>query len=102
MAARPDPVGRRSDAAHDIAGWLGLAAAPTCGVMAVVQVAARPDSMGMLCMTAAHATPLTGMAAMYLLMGLFHAGPWMRLVRSRRLRRPARAGDAPASASSGR
>jgi len=85
MTAGHDPVGRRSAAASGITRWLGLAAAPTFGAMAVVQVAARMDSMSMLCMTAPHATPLTGMAAMYLLMALFHLGPWMRLLRARGL-----------------
>ena len=59
------------------AGWLGFAAAPTFAVMAgwTALSGAPPD---MLCMQ--HASPFTGMTAMYLLMSAFHAAPWLRLM----------------------
>ena len=42
---------------------------------------AQPD---LLCASMQHASPLTGMTAMYLLMSVFHAAPWLRLLPSRR------------------
>jgi hypothetical protein len=36
----------------------------------------------MLC-SAAHASPLSGMAAMYLLMSAFHSAPWLKLISNR-------------------
>jgi hypothetical protein len=35
----------------------------------------------MLC-SAPHASPLSQMATMYLLMSAFHAGPWLKLIRA--------------------
>ena len=32
---------------------------------------------------AAHVSPLSGMATMYLLMSAFHAAPWLKLIRGR-------------------
>ena len=63
------------------AGWLGFAAAPTFAVMAgwTALSGAPPD---MLCMQ--HASPFTGMTAMYLLMSAFHAAPWLKLAAGRR------------------
>ena len=62
-------------------GWLGLAAAPSFAAMAVLTVAAGDGRMAAIC-SAAHA-PLTGMAPMYLLMSLFHAGPWLKRAAGR-------------------
>jgi predicted deacylase len=36
----------------------------------------------MLC-SAAHASPLSGMAAIYLLMSAFHSAPWLKLISNR-------------------
>jgi hypothetical protein len=52
---------------------LSLAAAPTFAAMALASALAGPGEA--LCT----ASPFGGMAAMYLLMGVFHAGPWLRL-----------------------
>jgi len=41
----------------------------------------RPD---MACRAVHEASPLCGMAAMYLLMSAFHAAPWLRLISGRR------------------
>lgn len=69
-AAVHEPWPRDSKAGA--AGLLALAAAPTFAVMALV-TSGPPD---MLCTPVA--TAWSGMAAMYLLMSLFHAGPWLK------------------------
>jgi hypothetical protein len=38
----------------------------------------------MLCSAAQGASPLSGMATMYLLMGAFHSAPWLKLISNRR------------------
>jgi hypothetical protein len=66
-------------AALPVAHWLGLAAAPTFAIMALLtSVGGQPD---ILC---AAASPLNGMTAMYLLMSAFHSAPWLKLIASRR------------------
>lgn len=69
-------------AALGAAGWLGLAAAPSFALMAVVTASegGQPD---VICSAMQHGSPLGGMAVMYLLMSLFHLSPWLRLLRSR-------------------
>ena len=62
---------------------LAFAAAPTFAVMALLTVLTGGDQMDMLC-TAAHASPLSGMVPMYLLMSAFHLTPWARLVSGKR------------------
>jgi hypothetical protein len=59
-----------------IARGLSLAAAPTFAVMAVVSVGAPAD---MICSGMGNSV-LSGMAAMYGLMSLFHAGVWLRWI----------------------
>ncbi|MGZ6039757.1 MAG: hypothetical protein ACXWKR_13880 [Phenylobacterium sp.] len=67
--------------APDAADRLRLAATPAFAMMAIVTgMDAHPD---MICATA-HASPLSGMAPMYLLMSAVHAGPWLK----RLFRRP--------------
>lgn len=66
--------------AHGPADWLCLAASP---VFAAMAWAAAGDPMAFC---ASGPLPMNGMAAMYLLMALFHLPPWLRLV-SRRARR---------------
>jgi hypothetical protein len=63
-----------------MADWLSLAAAPTFAMMALLTGVLGGD---MLC-SAAAASPLGGMAAMYLLMSAFHASPWLKLIANRR------------------
>ncbi len=62
---------------------LALAASPTFAVMALLTGVTGSDPAEMLC-SAAHTSPLSGMATMYVLMSAFHVGPWLRLIRDRR------------------
>jgi hypothetical protein len=64
-------------------GWLGLAAAPAFAILALWTALSGTES-GMLCMGMPGASPLNGMALMYVLMSIFHAAPWMKLISSRR------------------
>ena len=57
------------------ADWLALAAAPGFALMALLS-ARGGGAVEMLC---GAASPLGGMTAMYLLMSVVHAGPWLRL-----------------------
>ncbi len=65
------------------AGWLGLAAAPTFAVMALL-TGTGDGPIDMPCSAAHGALPLSGMALMYALMSVFHSGPWLRLIARRR------------------
>jgi hypothetical protein len=78
-----DGGGAGSGFAPGIAGWLGLAAAPTFALMALWSAASSgpPD---VFCMQ--HGSPLAGMTAMYLLMSAFHAAPWLKLLAGRAIR----------------
>jgi hypothetical protein len=71
-------------AALGAADWLCLAAAPTFAIMALVTGVWGGGQMAMMCSTAPDASPLSGMAAMYLLMSAFHLTPWLRLISRRR------------------
>ncbi|TPM99847.1 hypothetical protein [Mesorhizobium sp. B2-1-3A] len=65
-----------------VADWLCLAAAPTFALMALLSCLQGGDA-AMLCMGG---SPLTGMAAMYLLMSAFHLAPWLRVISGRQIR----------------
>jgi hypothetical protein len=64
---------------------LALAAAPAFAVMALLTAVVGPSDM--LCPAGSGASPLTGMAPMYLLMSVFHAAPWLRMSRQRSMSR---------------
>jgi hypothetical protein len=64
------------------ADWLSLAAAPTFAIMALVTGALGGGPSDILCSAAQDASPLTGMAPMYMLMSAFHLAPWLKLIRS--------------------
>jgi hypothetical protein len=84
MIAAGNETGRRSDAAAlGAAGWLGLAAAPTFAVMALLTCVPGADA-DMMCSAAHGAQPLSGMAPMYVLMSAFHSAPWLKLISRRR------------------
>jgi hypothetical protein len=76
------PCQQRSAASPD--RWLSLAAAPAFAMMALLTSNHGESMPDMLCSAAQGASPLTGMAAMYVLMSAFHLAPWFRLF-SRRL-----------------
>jgi len=60
-------------------GWLGLAAAPSFALMALVTGLVHDGGADMLCSAAHGSWSVGGMAPMYLLMSVFHAAPWMKL-----------------------
>lgn len=68
--------------ARGAADWLSLAAAPTFAMMALLT--AVSGDADMICSAAQDASPLSGMAMMYLLMSAFHLAPWLKLVAGRR------------------
>jgi hypothetical protein len=67
-----------------VADWLGLAAAPTFAVMALLTAIHGGGQMAVMCAAAPGASPLDGMVPMYLLMSAFHAAPWLKLISGRR------------------
>jgi len=72
---------RRNDAALRVADGLAFAASPTFAIMALLTGVVGGGPADILC-SAAHASPLSGMAIMYLLMSAFHAGPWLKMIRA--------------------
>lgn len=72
----------RRNGALRAADGLSLAASPTFVVMALLTGVPGGGPAEILC-SGGHASPLSGMVTMYLLMSAFHAGPWLRLIRAR-------------------
>jgi hypothetical protein len=66
------------------ADWVYLAAAPTFAIMALVTGIRGGGSHDLFCAAVQDASPLSGMAWMYMLMSAFHSGPWLKLISSRR------------------
>jgi hypothetical protein len=72
----------RGSAILGASNYLHLAAAPTFAIMAVLTgVIGGPNDL--IC-SAVRVSPLTGMAAMYLFMSIFHSPPWLKLISSQR------------------
>jgi hypothetical protein len=69
------------------ADWLCFAAAPTFAIMALLTGVLGGGSREILCSAMHDASPLGGMAWMYILMSAFHSTPWLKLISSRRKRR---------------
>lgn len=65
-----------------LADRLGLAAAPTFALMALL-TSTPGGPPHWLCAASPGASALGGMAPMYVLMSLFHARPWLRLLSRR-------------------
>jgi hypothetical protein len=70
-----------SAAGLSAADWLGLAAAPTFAIAALLTVVHGGGQPDAIC--PASGSPLNGMAPMYLLMSAFHSAPWLKLMSSR-------------------
>jgi hypothetical protein len=81
-----EAIGRESrNAAHPrptlgAADWLGLAAAPTFAIMALLTGFLGGGKMAMICGTAQGPSSIGGMLPMYLLMSGFHSAPWLKLI----------------------
>jgi len=75
-------AGNGGSAAPGAVGWLSLAAAPTFAAMALWTIGAG-NQQDVLCMSS-HGAWLNGMAAMYALMTVFHASPWVTLIFGQR------------------
>ena len=80
-------VGSSSAAAGAAAEWLCLAAAPAFAIMALLVGVLDGGLTEMHCSMMPGASALGGMVPMYLLMGAFHAGPWLKLISRRRTHR---------------
>ena len=81
-------IGTRQQGLADARGaadWICLAAAPTFAVMALL-TAVFGGPQDMLCAALQNASPLNGMAWMYLLMSAFHSAPWLQLIAGRQTR----------------
>ncbi len=87
MTAASHPASLRRSAARQRrpglppAGWLSFAALPTFALMALST--GFEGSPSDIC-SSGQGVWVNGMAAMYLLMSAFHAGPWLALMGSRK------------------
>jgi hypothetical protein len=69
-------------AAPGAAGVLGLAAAPTFALMALLTGVGTSEQQ-IFCSAMHDASPLGGMVPMYVLMAAFHLSPWLKLISRR-------------------
>lgn len=79
-----NPIGCDSGAAASALGnVLHLTATPVFAMMALLAGLLDAAPTEVLCAPGDGAFSLTGMGPMYVLMSIFHAGPWIRLMSSR-------------------
>lgn len=72
---------RERSAVRYLTEGLRLAAAPTFLVLALLNGLPDGDAASeVLCITGDHTAPFSDMVAMYLLMSVFHAPPWLKLI----------------------
>ena len=73
-------TGRRAIfAASGAAAWLSLAPTPAFALMAFL-ASATSGGADMMCRTMHEMSLLNGMVPMYVLMSLFHSGPWLKRI----------------------
>ena len=83
----PNAGAVRKAAGPGLSDWLGLAAAPTFAMMALLAAVSGGGRMAMMC--GRDPSILNGMVPMYLLMSVFHSPPWLkRLARRSNARQP--------------
>jgi hypothetical protein len=82
IATKRETAGARTGSGG-AADWLSLAAAPTFAIMALLTSVLGGGMPDILCAAAQDASPLSGMALMYLLMSAFHLAPWLKLFSRR-------------------
>ncbi len=75
---------REDHPAGQAARWLALAATPAFAAMALLTATHGGGPADILCSAAHGSSPLAGMVPMYVLMSVFHAGPWLRLAARKR------------------
>lgn len=73
--------------AGQTARWLSLAAAPAFAIMALLTATHGGGPADILCSAVHGSSPLSGMVPMYVLMSVFHASPWLKLISGRQVRR---------------
>jgi hypothetical protein len=78
---RDEGPARRIPIAHGLVEGLALAASPTFVAMALLTTWLDHGPMAAMC--GGGASWIGGMGGMYLLMGAFHAQPWLRWLRER-------------------
>lgn len=61
-----------------LVNWLSYAATPVFAAMALYSIAFHGPEM--ICLASPEGTLPSGMISMYILMSIFHATPWLRLV----------------------
>lgn len=83
MSAARNETERRGNAALGTPRIVTLAAAPIFAAMAVL-TGMSGGHADILCSAMHGASPLSGMVPMYVLMSLFHSGPWLKLISRRR------------------
>jgi len=70
---------RRRNAARGVAKWLHIAATPAFAAMALLSALSGDGMYQITCLGTQSASLWDSMGLMYLLMSVFHAGPWLKI-----------------------